>query len=36
MTTIALVLVLGGVMLLSAKELLETRVKVRVDRKSVV
>lgn len=30
MTTIALVLVLGGVMLLSAKELLETRVKTRV------
>ena len=30
MATIALVLVLGGVMLLSAKELLETRVKARV------
>jgi hypothetical protein len=30
MATIALVLVLGGVMLLSAKELLETRVKTRV------
>lgn len=30
MSTIALVLVLGGVMLLSVKELLETRVKARV------
>lgn len=30
MATIALVLVLGGVMLLSVKELLETRVKARV------